>query len=248
MADKIVPTAAIVVIGDEILSGRTKDKNTGHIAERLTEIGIDLAEVRVVADVPAAIVEAVNELRRRNTYVFTTGGIGPTHDDITADSVAAAFGVNIDHDPRAVALLENRYGSADLTEARLRMARIPDGADLIENPVSTAPGFRIENVYVMAGVPNIMQAMLENILPELQTATPMLGASLPATVGEGRIAAGLKIIQDRFEMVSIGSYPKFDGEKHTTTIVLRSRDGDNLAAAEREVSQLLSEIDKAGSR
>jgi molybdenum cofactor synthesis domain-containing protein len=237
-----VPTAAIIVIGDEILSGRTKDKNVGHIAERLTDVGIDLNEVRVVADVQSAIVEAVNDLRGRNSYVFTTGGIGPTHDDITADAIAAAFDVPIDHDLRAVALLEGRYGAADLTAARLRMARIPDGAALVENPVSTAPGFRLENVYVMAGVPNIMQAMLENILPELTTGPRMLSTSLPATVGEGKVVAGLKIIQDKYETVAIGSYPKFDGEKHTTTIVLRSRDSDNLARAAQEVEMLLVEV------
>src|SRR5437016_1922911 len=152
-------TAAILVIGDEILSGRTKDKNIGYIAEYLTAVGIDLKEVRVVADEEEAIVAALNALRHRYTYVFTTGGIGPTHDDITADSVAKAFGVGIDHDPRAVELLQQRFGGAALNEARLRMARIPDGADLIRNKVSTAPGFHIGNVFVMDGVPAIMQAM-----------------------------------------------------------------------------------------
>src|SRR4051812_43176979 len=162
-------TAALLVIGDEILSGRTKDKNIGYIAEYLTNIGIDLLEVRVVPDVEVEIVAAVNALRERYTYLFTTGGIGPTHDDITADSIARAFGVPIDHDPRAVALLKERYEPHELNEARLRMARIPHGADLIVNPISKAPGFRIGNVIVMAGVPSIMQAMLDNVEPTLRT-------------------------------------------------------------------------------
>src|SRR5215211_3601304 len=153
-----VVTAALLVIGDEILSGRTKDKNIGYIAEYLTNIGVDLKEVRVVADDEGAIIEALNALRTRYTYVFTTGGIGPTHDDITADCVAKAFGVTIDVDPRAVAMMMERYKPEDLNPARLRMARIPDGADLIDNPISRAPGFQIGNVIVMAGVPSIMQA------------------------------------------------------------------------------------------
>src|SRR6476619_5797395 len=167
-------TAAILVIGDEILSGRTKDKNIGYIAEYLTASGIDVREVRVVPDVEEEIVAAVNALRNRYGYVFSTGGIGPTHDDITADAMAKAFGVSIDHDPRAVALLKARYPDGELTEARLRMARIPNGADLVENPVSAAPGFMLGNVIVMAGVPNIMQRMLDNVVPTLETGVKML--------------------------------------------------------------------------
>ena len=160
-------SAALLIIGDEILSGRTKDKNIGYIAEYLTAIGIDLREVRIIPDVEAEIVDAVNVLRRRYDYLFTTGGIGPTHDDITADSVAQALGVGIDIDPRAVALLQERYAAHELTEARLRMARIPAGAELVENPISRAPGFIIENVIVMAGVPSIMQVMLDAVSPRL---------------------------------------------------------------------------------
>src|SRR5207237_6597578 len=161
-------TAAILVIGDEILSGRTKDKNIGYIAEYLTNIGIDLKEVRVVADEEDEIVAALNALRSRYTYVFTTGGIGPTHDDITADSVAKAFGVSIDVDPRAVAIMKERFAArgVEMNEARLRMARIPVGADLVENKQSGAPGFMIGNVIVMAGVPSGMQAMLEAARPK----------------------------------------------------------------------------------
>src|SRR5919106_5489259 len=168
-----IVTAAMLVIGDEILSGRTKDKNIGHLADIMTAIGIDLKEVRIVPDVEDEIVAAVNALRARYTYLFTTGGIGPTHDDITADAVAKAFGVPIDVDPRAVAVMRERYKPEDLNEARLRMARIPQGADLVENPISKAPGFRLGNVFVMAGVPAIMEAMLDNIAPTLQTGTRM---------------------------------------------------------------------------
>src|SRR5215475_598936 len=168
-ASKELVTAALLVIGDEILSGRTKDKNIGYIAEYLTALGIDLMEVRVVGDEESAIVDALNALRRRYTYVFTTGGIGPTHDDITADCVAKAFGVSIDVDPRALAIMRERFSEADLNEARKRMARIPDGADLVLNKVSKAPGFWIGNVIVMAGVPSIMQAMLDEVASKLKT-------------------------------------------------------------------------------
>src|SRR5229473_8616486 len=172
-----IVTAGLLVIGDEILSGRTKDKNIGYIAEYLTNIGVDLKEVRVVPDVEVEVVTALNALRHRYTYVFTTGGIGPTHDDITADCVAKAFGVSIDVDPRARALLLTRIAEKDLNEARLRMARIPAGADLILNKVSAAPGFRIGNVHVMAGVPAIMQAMLDEVAPTLRTGVKMLSVS-----------------------------------------------------------------------
>src|SRR5512133_3734295 len=171
MADEPAVTAAILVIGDEILSGRTKDKNIGYIADYLGEIGIDLREVRIVPDVEDDIVEAVNALRHRYTYVFTTGGIGPTHDDITADAVAKAFGVPIVEDPRAIAILHEwvKTTGAEMNEARLRMTRIPKGADLILNKVSGAPGFWIGNAIVMAGVPSIMQAMLDEVVTKLKS-------------------------------------------------------------------------------
>lgn len=217
-------TAALLVIGDEILSGRTKDKNIGHIAERLTEIGVDLREVRVVGDVEEEIVVALNALRARYTYVFTTGGIGPTHDDITADAVAKAFGVPIDVDPRARAMLLEYIAEKDLNEARLRMARIPDGAELVVNAVSKAPGFNIGNVYVMAGVPRIMQAMLEAIIPTLRTGAPMLSETVRADAKEGDIAAPLADIAKRFPDVAIGSYPFLDeAGTPNTNIVVRSR-------------------------
>src|SRR3954466_15916668 len=183
-------TAALLVIGDEILSGRTKDKNIGYIAEYLTNIGVDLKEVQVVADDEGAIVEALNALRRRYTYVFTTGGIGPTHDDITADCVARAFGVSIDYDPRAMAIMRERFAEGDLNEARMRMTRIPAGADLVPNKISKAPGFWIGNVIVMAGVPSIMQAMLDEVAPKLKTSVRMLSETVGADArGRHRRAA-----------------------------------------------------------
>lgn len=236
-------TAAILVIGDEILSGRTKDKNIGYIAEYLTNIGIDLREVRVVPDVEEEIVAAVNALRSRYTHLFTTGGIGPTHDDITADSVAKAFGVPIDVDERAVKLLLERIPKADLNEARLRMARIPEGADLIENSVSKAPGFSIGNVHVMAGVPTIMQAMLDAVTSRLKTGKKMLSRSFPARAKEGDVAVPLRVVQEQFPDVSMGSYPTFEeGVGPTTNLVLRSRDQIRLDEAEAAVKAMLEQV------
>src|SRR5262245_1142617 len=184
-----IVTAAMMVIGDEILSGRTKDRNIGHLADIMTAIGIDLREVRIVPDDEAEIVAAVNALRSRYDYVFTTGGIGPTHDDITADAVAKAFGVPCEYDAKALQLLAASYIKRDMefTEARKRMARMPRGAAHIDNPVSVAPGFRIGNVHVMAGVPAIFQAMLDNVLPTLTTGTKLLSATVPCPFGEGAI-------------------------------------------------------------
>src|SRR5580765_2190347 len=188
-----VITAAILVIGDEILSGRTKDKNIGYIAEYLTNIGVDVREVRVVPDIEVEIITALNALRHRYTYIFTTGGIGPTHDDITADCVAKAFGVSIDYHPEALALLKANWAARGIepNEARMRMARIPAGAVLIPNKVSTAPGFRIGNVYVMAGVPAIMQAMLDEVAPTLKTGVKVLSESVRADLREGDIGTPL---------------------------------------------------------
>ena len=219
-------TAALIVIGDEVLSGRTKDKNIGHVAERLTDVGIDLREVRVVADVEEDIVAAVNALRARFDYVFTTGGIGPTHDDITADAIAKAFGVSIDVDPRARAMLLEYIAEKDLNEARLRMARIPAGATLVVNEVSKAPGFRIGNVIVMAGVPRIMQSMLEAVLPELRKGRPMLSRTILAEAKEGDIAAPLRKIAETYPDAIIGSYPfrdEVDG-RDKTNLVARARE------------------------
>ena len=238
-----IVTAGMIVIGDEILSGRTKDKNIGFVADCLTAVGIDLKEVRIVSDDEDAIVEAVDALRTRYTYVFTSGGIGPTHDDITADAIAKAFGVGIDHDPRAVDVLRTWYaGRVELNEARLRMARIPDGADLIENRVSGAPGFRIGNVHVMAGVPSVMQAMMDAILPTLKTGTKLVSATVEARFGEGRIATPLGAIQKANPDTIIGSYPYSIDGRFGTNIVVRARDPERLAAVTAEVAALIESL------
>ena len=238
-----VVTAAILVIGDEILSGRTKDKNIGYIAEYLTNIGIDLREVRVVPDVSEEIVAALNALRSRYTYVFTTGGIGPTHDDITADAVAAAFGVSIDYDPRAIAMLSERFSPAALNAARMRMARIPAGADLVANAISNAPGFHIGNVYVMAGVPAIMQAMLDGIAPTLKTGARMIVETIEAEgVAEGIYAEGLAAVAGSHEGVSIGSYPSFSASGFRNQIVVRGKIPETVAGAAAAVRDLLGRL------
>ncbi len=234
-------TAALLVIGDEILSGRTKDKNIGYIAEYLTAMGIDLKEVRVVPDDEGEIIAAINTLRAKFTYLLTTGGIGPTHDDITADCVAKALGVEISHDPRAVAMLRERYvNPEDLNEARLRMARIPHGSTLIANSISKAPGFMCGNVIVMAGVPAIMQVMLDEIAPSLAKGRVMASLSVDAGgLPEGAYAAALGAIQKGHEGVIIGSYPHFDGVKFANQVVLRSRDEALLQKVRSEVEAMI---------
>ena len=224
-------TAALIVIGEEILSGRTRDENISYIALYLTEIGIALREVRVVRDVEAEIVAAVNELRPRYSYVFTTGGLGPTHDDITTDAVAKAFGVEAPIDPRAAELMRNGYSGQELTPARLRMARIPEGAELIDNPVSHAPGFMLGNVIVMAGIPRIMQVMLDAVAPRLKTGRPMASRSVRIAAPEGDVAPGLADIQAAHPEVQIGSYPFFDQGELGTYVVLRSVDAGVLDLA-----------------
>jgi molybdenum cofactor synthesis domain-containing protein len=238
-------TAAVLVIGDEILSGRTKDKNIGFIADYLTAIGIDLKEVRVISDDEAAIVEAVNALRARYTYVFTTGGIGPTHDDITAECVAKAFGVPIDYHPEAVAILKERMAKigGELNEARMRMARIPQGAALVANKVSGAPGFWIENVIVMAGVPSIMQAMVDEVAPRLKTGAKLLSETIRADAKEGDVGTELGAIAKAHPEAIIGSYPFFDEKLGpNTNIVVRSRDAGKLAAAKAAVEGMLAQV------
>ncbi len=237
-----IVTAGILVIGDEILSGRTKDKNIGFIAEYLTNLGIDLKEVRVVSDDEGDIIAALNALRQRYDYVFTTGGIGPTHDDITADSVAKAFGVGIDHHPAVVARFKERFGDA-LNEARLRMARIPDGAELIESATILAPGFKVGNVIVMAGVPSIMQAMMDIVAPKLRVGRRMLSDSVRADAKEGDIGSPLREIASAHPDTSIGSYPYIDDNgKPNTNVVVRARDQGKLDAAMGEVKAMLAAL------
>ncbi len=242
------PTAAVLLIGDEVLSGRTKDKNLGFIADYLTALGIDLKEARVVADDEADIVTAVNALRARYTYVFTTGGIGPTHDDITSDSIARAFGVDISHHPEASDILLKHFAEIgrEPNEARMRMARIPHGASLIYNSVSKAPGFRIDNVFVMAGVPKVMNAMMDAVAPQLAGGVVVMSRTVRFEGGEGDIAKPLKEIQEKWPMLAVGSYP-FESERgFNTNLVLRGRDETALGEAVEAVKLAAEELVKAG--
>ena len=243
MTDKTV-TAAMIAIGDELLSGRTKDKNIAHLADVLTTAGIELREVRIVSDDEDAIVAAINDLRPRFTYVFTSGGIGPTHDDITADAVAKAFDLPCEHDAEAVDLLTRAYRTRGLevTDARMRMARMPRGATHIHNPVSTAPGFTVENVHVMAGVPSIFQAMLDTLLPDLESGAVVYSKAVDCPYGEGTIGEELGTIQQAHPDTVIGSYPRFDGESYSTQIVVRSRNEAAIDAAVADVTAMLDRI------
>ena len=243
-----IVTAAMLVIGDEILSGRTKDRNIGFVAEYLTGLGIDLMEVRVVGDDTDAIVEAVNALRTRYRYVFTSGGIGPTHDDITAEAISKAFGLPCEHDGGALELLEKHYSKTylEFTEARKRMARMPRGATPIDNPVSKAPGFKIDNVHVMAGVPKIMQAMMDSLAPTLEGGSKMLSAHVECTLGEGTIGGPLGELQDRHPTTMIGSYPRFEGGNVSTQIVVRGRNQAEIDAAIADVEDMLRALPERG--
>lgn len=237
------PTAAMLVIGDEILSGRTRDGNTHFLAGELTRSGITLAEARVVPDEADRIIAAVNALRGAYDTVFTSGGIGPTHDDITADAIAAAFGVGISHREDAMALLGAHYArqGMEFNEARQRMARIPDGARLIDNPVSVAPGFSLGNVHVMAGVPNVFQAMVASVLPTLTGGAPLLSQSLRVMRGEGVVAAPFGALAAEFPDLSMGSYPFQANGAYGTNLVIRGTDGARIDAAMTRLAALFGE-------
>ena len=234
-------TAAILVIGDEILSGRTRDANMYHLAKELNIIGIDLKQARFVADEMEAIASSAKELSSIYDYVFSSGGIGPTHDDITADAIASAFGLSIDIRNDAVEILKAYYDrqGLELNSARLRMARVPEGATLIDNAISSAPGFRIRNIYVMAGVPSIFCAMLESILPTLKGGLPMFSESIQINRGEGDIAAELGQTADAFPEVFMGSYPFQKDGKYGTNLVLRSRNKSLLKKARARLMELI---------
>jgi molybdenum cofactor synthesis domain-containing protein len=239
MNETNAPTAAVLVIGDEILSGRTQDTNTTAIARFLSALGIDLKEVRVVGDVEDEIVGALNALRVRYTYVFTTGGIGPTHDDITADAVAKAFGVGIDYHPEALELLGARFKPGEFNEMRKRMARVPLGGTLVRNQVSAAPGFQIENVFVMAGVPMIMRSMLEDLAPRLSRGRVVQAVTISARVAEGAIAAELARLQAESPAVSIGSYPWHREDGFGVQLVARGRDALAVEKASQGIEEIL---------
>ena len=238
-------TAALVVIGDEILSGRTQDKNVAQVATWLNDHGIRLAEVRVVPDDSARIGEAVNALRARHDYLFTTGGIGPTHDDITVDAVASAFGVGVTVHPGARRILEDYYRdrAGGLTEARLRMARVPEGAELLENPSSGAPGIRMGNVYIMAGVPGIAAAMLEALTGTLQGGRPLVSVTVGARAPESDVADLLRATEEAHPGVAIGSYPFFRDGRYGANFVIRSEDGE---LAQRTGEDLAERLREAG--
>ena len=241
-------TAAILIVGDEILSGRTQDTNTAYIAKFLGALGIDLREARVVPDVREEIVAAVNALRARYTYVFTTGGIGPTHDDITFESIAAAFGVGVHYHPEAMAMMAARYKPGEFNEARKRMALVPIGAELVRNSVSTAPGVHIGNVFVMAGVPMIMRAMLDAVEPLLQRGAVVHAATVQTKVPEGRLAAGLEAIQKAHKDVAIGSYPFYREDGSGVQLVARGRDAAEVETAATEIEKMLRDLGAEATR
>lgn len=236
------PTAAVLIIGNEILSGRTQDVNLNHIAEKLTLLGIRLMEARVVPDIQIEIIDAVRALSSRYSYVFTTGGIGPTHDDITVESIAAAFDRRVVVHPDARARLERHYGADKVTPGRLRMARVPEGAELIDNPVSAAPGIRIENVYIMAGVPAIARAMFDAIAPTLATGPAILARSVACKLGESLLADALAAIQDRHPDVDIGSYPWFKQGFFGVSLVARGTDAAQLDQVAGEIAQMIRDL------
>ena len=234
--------AALIIIGNEILSGRTKDKNLAYLAEWLNEIGIQLYEVRVIRDDEDEIIDCVNLLRKKFDYVFTTGGIGPTHDDITTESIAKAFDVELETNPDALKILQGYYKKGDLNEARLKMTLLPIGAELVENPVTKAPGFKMDNVFVMAGIPSIMQGMLEGARVFLETGTKMSSKSIDVFMPESFVATELSQIQDNYLNVEIGSYPFNKDGKFGTSLVMRSTDLAALDRCEIEVSEMIKNL------
>ena len=233
------PTACVLIIGNEILSGRTQDTNLNYIAKGLAERGVRLKEARVIPDVADTIVATVNEVRARYDYVFTTGGIGPTHDDITAECIARAFGVKLVLNAEIRDMMLKRYAPGQLNEARLRMAHTPEGAALVPNPIQGPPGFRMENVIVMAGVPRIAQGMFDAIKHELNGGPPILSRTVFCNLAEGVVAKGLGEIQARFPELDIGSYPTFGQGGPATNLVSRGVDPDRLARATAEIVKLV---------
>jgi len=239
MPEEKIVTAAVIIIGNEILSGRTQDVNLAYLATGLNAAGVTLREARVIPDIAEAIIATVNELRARYDYVFTTGGIGPTHDDITSECVARAFGVPWTLHPEAHRIFLDHYKPGELNEARLRMAHTPEGASLIKNAVSRAPGFRMGNVVVMAGIPRVMQAMFDAVKHDLKGGRPMLSRTVSCHLAEGVIAKGLGEIQGRYADLDIGSYPFYRRGEFGTSLVLRGRESERLAAATAEVVTLV---------
>ena len=235
--------AALIIIGNEILSGRTQDKNLSYLANWLNEIGIQLSEVRVIRDEEKAIIDTVNHLRSEYDYVFTTGGIGPTHDDITSLSIARAFGVELEINDKALAILKEYYKDGELTEARMKMTMIPIGAELVDNPVSKAPGFKMDNVFVMAGIPSIMQGMLEGARMFLKGGDVVKSMSIDVFTPESNVAQALTDLQRKYNDVEIGSYPFSKDNRFGTTLVMRSSDEKRLHQCDEELKELMKEYD-----
>ena len=244
MAKVKIITAALVIIGNEVLSGRTQDANVKYLGEKLNSLGIRLLEVRVIPDVEESIIDAVNNLRRQFDYIFTTGGIGPTHDDITTASISKAFGIKVVRDPEAERLVRSNYVAPRVaTRARLKMADVPEGSVLLKNPVSKAPGFRVENVYVLAGVPSICQAMFHSLKHELVGGDPMRSVAIAVYLAEGTLAKGLTALQDKYLDVGLGSYPFYRDGRFGASIVARSQSPDRLSAAANEIRQMIRDLD-----
>ena len=235
--------AALIIIGNEILSGRTQDKNLSYLANWLNEIGIQLSEVRVIRDEEKVIIDTVNHLRSEYDYVFTTGGIGPTHDDITSLSIARAFGVELEINDKALAILKEYYKDGELTEARMKMTMIPVGAELVDNPVSKAPGFKMDNVFVMAGIPSIMQGMLEGARRFLKGGEVVKSMSIDVFTPESNVAQALTDLQKKYNDVEIGSYPFSKDNRFGTTLVMRSSDEKRLHQCDEELKELMKEYD-----
>ena len=235
--------AALIIIGNEILSGRTQDKNLSYLANWLNEIGIQLSEVRVIRDEEKVIIDTVNHLRSEYDYVFTTGGIGPTHDDITSLSIARAFGVELEVNDKALSILKEYYKDGELTEARMKMTMIPVGAELVDNPVSKAPGFKIDNVFVMAGIPSIMQGMLEGARRFLKGGDVVKSMSIDVFTPESNVAQALTDLQKKYNDVEIGSYPFSKDNRFGTTLVMRSSDEKRLHQCDEELKELMKEYD-----
>ena len=234
--------AGVIIIGNEILSGRTQDVNLSFLGRKLNSLGIQLAEGRIIPDVEPVIVETINTFRQSYTYVFTTGGIGPTHDDITTKAVGKAFNREVKLHDGAMARLNRRYEDHDLTEARIKMAHIPENAELIDNPVSDAPGFSIDNVFVLAGVPEIMRAMFDNIAPRLRTGKPIVSQTVRCYLGEGVIAAGLEAIQTAHPSIDIGSYPYWQKKYAGTSVVARGINEEELAVVVQKIAKLIRDF------
>ncbi len=235
-------TAGVIIIGNEVLSGRTQDTNLAYMGKQLDALGISIMEARIIPDIEQTIIDTLNHFRKTYTYVFTTGGIGPTHDDITADAIAKTFNVNLEKNTEAVRLLEKYHEPGGVNEARMKMANLPEGAKLINNPLSGAPGFQMENVFVMAGVPAIMRLMFDGITNRLTGGDPIITINVATNIGEGVFAKDLSKLQDQYPHISIGSYPYFRQRKLGVNLVMRSTNVDQLEELKEKVKAMITQL------